>query len=70
VEGGLVKFREIYCTGLEGLYKTNERFIILVVRHEWHLKDSYKYQRTKKGKRPATNFCTPLPQCTMPNMRV
>ncbi len=35
-----------------------------------HLKECDKCQRTKKDKRPATNFSSPLPQCSMPNQRV
>jgi hypothetical protein len=31
------------------------------------LQEYNKCQRTKKDKRPATNFCSPLPQCRMLN---
>jgi hypothetical protein len=35
-----------------------------------HLRECDKCQRTKKDKRPTTNFSSPLPQCSMPNQRV
>jgi hypothetical protein len=35
-----------------------------------HPQQCDKCKTTKKDKRPTTNFCSPLPQCTMPNQRV
>ncbi len=35
-----------------------------------HLRECDKCQRTKKNKRPTTNFSSPLPICSMPNQRV
>jgi hypothetical protein len=62
--------------GHEGQYKTKERLI----QSDWwcsidgqnnkHLKEYDKCQRTKKDKRPTTNFSSPLPHCAMPNHRV
>ena len=62
--------------GHEDQYKTKERTI---QSHWWPVMDGQinkhllmcdKCQKTKKDKRPTTNFSSPLPQCTMPNQRV
>ena len=62
--------------GHEGQYKTKER---LIQSYWWpgmdnsinrHLRECEKCQKTKKEKRPTTNFVSPLPQCTMPNQRI